>query len=576
MEGADEESLKRIHSVPYIRGIPEFAAEVRDAYRRLKGKDFIVAVDLPHGLETDVLKAVKRLPKPTLLLDPLRRGILVIPSCAAIEAVRSFLEEGTEYRFVDTSLPVSATTGEWRRLAEYCKEFGQEDVFARAEEYGIDLPSMVISRQEPPPERPFLHVAGRIGSTLYSDFLPSVLPEYYEARQRMMAMHLRDLLSEEMEILFVCSQRHWGRVMKFVREPINPFEDPVRLPVVPCRLRAEDLPKVSPEIPWFVGLYERWRTEGFSRRDAIIDLLTGVGENRVVGIETIYTYSMNLALSKAQLYPDLFSLVQASQLCAGDDFAWSVFQRANLYPYDNDGSNCKLREFMTWDFENPGGKVITLHPSRLSAVWNRDREGAVRIPPIPWSTVHFTRTSGSKAAEREFMRYLERRYVSRKPVDIWRVEEFSTGLKDGIDCRETLRPHQVQVLYVRDQALVNSAAYVVDFGGNPTWRVYFDTQYPLVGGARREGDDSHTWVCFVAFPAPPRPMEQLLEDIDLRDLRTSCIGLALANVQHVFLFTDTRSRPPNASECDPRVKVIDIRAIPAGIGEQMRWFHVER
>ncbi len=566
--------LKRVHPVSYVRGIPEFADEVRKTFKALEGKDFVLAVDLPHGLEMEVLRAVKRLPKPTLLLDPLKRGILVIPSCAAIEAVRSFLYQGCDYHFIDASLPVSSSPGDWRRFAEYCKEFGQDHVFERSEEYGIDISSLVLEKPGQPVARPFLHIAGHIGSTTYSELLPPVLSQYFEARQHTMAMHLHRLLDQDREVMFVCSERHLGRVMEFLKEPAEPFDDPVRLPVIPCRLRPGDLAKVSPEIPWFVGLYERWRTEGFSRRDALIDLLAGEGDDNVHRISTVFTYAMNLALSEAQVYPDLFSLITAAQLCAGDDYAFSVLERAQRYPYDDPESNCQVREFFTWDFERTEPRPIPLHPSRSPDWLKQGGEGPGKKPPVPWGIFHFTRTLPSLAAEREFMRYLERRYVSKRPSESFRVEEFTAGLRDGIDCQESLRPRPVPTLYVREQAMVNTAAYVVDFGDVPTWQVYFDSVYHMVGAARRRDASTHTWVCFVAFLSPPKPMEELIDGVDLKNPRESCLDIALAHADHVFLFTDTTNRPLPKDAVSSRVRVIDLQVLPRALRESMRWFHV--
>jgi hypothetical protein len=172
------------------------------------------------------------------------------------------------------------------------------------------------------------------------------------------------------------------------------------------------------------------------------------------------------------------------------------------------------------------------------------------------------------------MRYLEQRYVSRSPSETWSVEEFASGLKDGIDCRESLRPRRVPALYVREQARVNTAAYVVDFGDVPTWRVYFDTAYHMIGAARRQDAGTHTWVSFAAFLSPRKSMEELIDEVDLKNPRESCLGIALAYADHIFLFTDTAKRPLRDDERSPRVRVIDLQALPWALRESMRWFSV--
>jgi hypothetical protein len=266
--------------------------------------------------------------------------------------------------------------------------------------------------------------------------------------------------------------------------------------------------------------------------------------------------------------------VTAAKLCAGDDYAASVLERAQKYPYDDPDSNCRVQEFFTWDFERSEARTITLRPSGSPDWLKQEGEGPGKKPPVLWGIFHFTRTYPSLAAERDFMRYLEQHYVSQRPSESFKIEEFTAGLKDGIDCRESLRPRRVPALYVREQARVNTAAYVVDFGDVPTWRVYFDTAYHMVGAARRQDAGTHTWVSFAAFLSPRKPMEELIDEVDLKNPRESCLDIALDQADHVFLFTDTAKRPLPKDEISSRIRVFDLQALPGALRESMRWFSV--
>lgn len=566
--------------VPYVKGIAEHASHVRKVLREREGSDFILAIDLPHGLEDPLLKAVKRLPRISILVDKLWRAIPVIPTCGSIEAVRTFLQTGIDFEFIDTSLPICGKFDEWRRFSEYCREFGQKEVIAKAHECGINLNELLFGSGERfhSPQPPFMHT--QFGDHLIHQYSPADTP-YMEARQRFMAMRLQKLLEgNDMDVVAVCDIRNLAAVQQYLHEPSPEFDDSYIFDTITCRVKEEDIVKISPEIPFFIHHYEIFRDQEWSREYWLQELLTGM-EPAPEGLSTrdIYRYSRNLALTDGQFFPGLYNLLAAAKYCAGDSFALRLLERASSYPGADQDSNCEIRWYCDYNL-NPLGdaRVLELRDEiNCTATWLHDDKGGrahrKRHTP-PMGVFHFKRTTDSLQHERNFMRYLKQCFQHLQPLDDYIVEEFSSGLKDGIDERETLRHTFQDRIFVKERRFENTSAYVVDFGETPTWGVYFDTQYHMVGAARRQDSTTHTWVCFAAFLSPPRPMEQLLGDVDLMNPRASCLELALEYTDHVFLFTDKEKRPLTTVERSPGVEALDIKILPWELREEMRWFHV--
>jgi len=579
---APETSIMRdtdcmIHPVPYVRGIPEFAVEVRKKIRELEGKDFLIAVDLPHGLESEVMKAVKALPKVSLILDTLKRGILVIPSCASIEAVRSFLEKGTDCYFIDASLPVAGKSDEWRRFIEICREFSPKKVIERAEDYGIDLAALLQKDQNREPEAPlpFMHLVGNIGINASTELTSPAISEYLDTRQRHMAMRLQELIEREMDIVLVCARRHYEKIMGYLKEPQTRFDDTFMLPTVTCRVKEEDLIWISPEIPYFIFLYEMWRDEGFSRHQALTNLFNTGKTNYPGRTQTACQYSINLALSENQIYPDLYNIISSAKYAGDDAYAHAILEKASKYPYAGRESNCKITSYFNYDLESGNTRAVTIEGG-YDPEWISTSRKKKRNPHSAADIFHFVRTAESREAETDFMKYLGKRYLSLGTSEGFSSDQFHAGFLDGIDCLNTVRFKHKQAIFVKEPVLENKAAYVVNFGGDATWTAYFDTEYSLVGAAAAVSPKVKSWVCFTAFLNPPGDMKDFLDEIDVYRPLESCLRLALEHASRVFLFTDTfEERDLFQGDLD-RIQVHQLSRLPAMIREPMRWFYLEK
>lgn len=564
-----------IHSVPYIRGVPEYAMQVREQFRQLRDRDFIVAVDLPHGLEPDVLRAVKRLPRVSLIVDVLKRGILVTPSCASIEVVRSFLDAGVDYHFVDASLPVRGPLDDWRAFLAACEQHGPSDAVERAEEYGIDLQALLYSggRGEQNPHFPFMHLGDEIGGEAYARLVPVLRTRYMEARQQYMALRLRELLRQEMDILFVCGIRNWRPVMAYLDEPVEPLGDSFMVPVRTCRVKQEDLVRISNEIPYFSYLYELWREDEFSREAAVRELLLEDKPSPRVRIPEIYRYAAKLGLADGQLYPDLFNILSAAKYAGTDRYAYAVLKKACSYLFADPDSNCVIEPIYDYDFVPQSVRVLKIQ------VDGEDEEGGggspQKIRKGATDVFTFSRTDASMLDESDFMRYLESHYFAPAGSGEYAAEEFVSGMKDGIDVRESLRHGPMNKVFVKEQVSRNSATYVMDYGGEPDWRAYFGTRHAFVGAARH-GPDREEWVTFTAFAQAPENVKDLLASIDLAQPLVSCIDLALRFSQTVFVFSANPGIPLYYHDRVHQVRVIDPERIPKATRERMRWFYIRK
>jgi hypothetical protein len=94
-------------------------------------------------------------------------------------------------------------------------------------------------------------------------------------------------------------------VQHYLKEPSPEFDDSFVLDTITCRVREEDIVRISPEIPFFMHHYEIFRNQEWSREHWLQELLAGM--EPVPGsllVEQILQYSRNLALTDGQLYPD--------------------------------------------------------------------------------------------------------------------------------------------------------------------------------------------------------------------------------------------------------------------------------
>jgi hypothetical protein len=329
---------QNLHVIPYIPGIAEYAALVREELIKRKDSDFLIAVDLPHGLESQVITATKSLPRVSVIVDQLFRGIPIIPTSAPIEAVRSFGETGTDVRFIDTSLPVTGNLDDYRYFIEKCRQSGVGAVIKNAELYGISpkdiLRSWVDSLQSEKNVTGFCHIPHLASGLVKPWKSDDNISPYLETRLQYMSIKLQELLNTEIDVVMICSLSHKNGILHFLQEPLEPIDDSFVVPSKICSASQDDIIHISPEVPYFMYLYELFRDLPVDRQKWINTAYCGTEREKIPSdtIMQALKYSYNLALTDEDIFPDIYNLVAAAKYCVDDDFAFRLFELLRSYP----------------------------------------------------------------------------------------------------------------------------------------------------------------------------------------------------------------------------------------------------
>jgi hypothetical protein len=572
------EAGDRLTVVPYGAESPGWCWEVRQAIAARAATDLVIATDLPSGLEEQVLRAVKELPRISVLVDPLRRGIPIVPTSPPIEAVRSYLEYGVDLLFCDAGLPLCAEPAEVERFLELVRRHGLDRVVEAAEEFGVDIDAMIGLAGAPAPgvERPpFADSPALAGVTAYGPRLGAA-SAYFEGRQRFMASRLADPLREGRTVVFVCHALHAGPVRRFVEEgaTLPPLSIPV--PATCYRVRQADVPLVASEIPYLMYCYELFRDTPPDRRRWVRQLCGRAGEgaaedDSVSEILALLEYAENLDLVAGRAGTPLETLVGASAACASPEYTERLFRLALTYPPADPETGVRIVPFVDHNLvprTRPSFELLTTLRE------GRKRAAAFRRSRRPFRSTKFDRTPASLRSEREFMRFLSSTFVTQDATGEYSSTPFSCGLENGIDVRETVqhRADGSQRIYVRRREPSNDAAYVFYFGGDPTWSVYFDRQASMVGTAWREGD-RFTMVSLVAFTRI-LPTGSIYHELDIGDPLGSALDVALKYARSVYLFTYDRADLAIRRPATGRVRWVDLASLPGSVRKKVLSYEV--
>ena len=567
-----EHGAESLITVQYEPHLAEYAWEVRRAIHELRGKNFVIAVDLPHGLEKKVLNAVKKLPRISFIIDSLKRGIPVIPTSAPIEAVRSYLEYGQDLVFVDTSFPVCTTIEKWESFQSKVSEYGMDRVITHAEEMGIDLNAIMgIGTQEPiQPDMPF------------SD-LPAVLPftfsypnnknkGYFSVRQRVMAMRLRHLLSQGQPVLFICNQIHYAEIIRLLSEEIPEVKsDNIIIPARTCRVKESDISSITSEIPYIMYLYETYRDYPVHRESWIQKICSLAGDDEdVETIQNIVLLSRKIALSRGKLSPDLSCLNTASSCCTGGFYTTRLGQIALSYPPADERSNCRISAHTDYNLQ----KIPDIHEDEFinKVPWDEmDSEKMNRIRERNITRV-INRIIISKENEQKAYQYVIKHYRSCSPGETYGSAPFLTGIGDGISIRETIRNIHTNQIYIQNIEPQNNAAYVFDFGGEPKSKVYFYRRKTILGMLIRNYNH-YVFTHVVMFARRQKKIEEYVDDLLLSSPLVSSLNLALDHSDFVYLFTNRKRNIPIQKKDRKKIKVIPLSSVPKPIRSMLCEFY---
>ena len=601
---------EKLHILPYVPGIAEYAAQVRREILDRKDSDFTLAIDLPHGLENQVITAAKMLPKASVIADQLYRGIPIIPTSAPVEAVRSFQESGMDMRFIDTSLPVTGNLDDYRYFIDQCRLSGVETVLKNAQYYGISPKDILQSwfetlRGEKSPGG-FCHIPELATDQMRSRKFDGNISSYLQTRLQYMAIQLKELLRQDIDVVLVCSTSHVNGILHFLDVPLDPVDDGFVVPSRICALSEEDIFKISPEIPFFMYLYELFRDTPIEREKWISHVYCGT-ERTDIPVEKIRItnqYGYNLALTDEEIYPDIYNLVAAAKYSVDDDYAVKVFQKLKSYPpNERTQSECSVKNLYDYNFLPLGNRrSLTL---KVSALYDSPEISKIRKkifrPTRSVGYFRWTRSLQSQRAELDFMKYMKSRFTAlQESSEDYCVEEFSSGMYDGIDVRETIRNKPFNKIFVRKPTLENRVCYVIDYrlaamslpvqnasvNKKPgsiqitldtrtrfcQTKIFFDKNYSGVSLATHEGNHYTigVMVTFVGIKDDPIPM---MDELSYSHPLESAVKLGTKYAKQVFVFSDT---PWEITKVDKKhVKVLPCAAIPPVIYEKMREFDID-
>jgi hypothetical protein len=219
-----------VHILPVLHERVEFADMVRLAMEHIQPES--VAVELPSSLRAPCLKAIRRLPKVSIVLYESSKGMplywICSPADPIVEGARWAMERDIPVEFVDVDLDAQI---QWLE--------GLPDPYA----------------------------ALRLGPrAYYKEVLRSGLLERHtpgdRLRERGMAYRVRKMAEGGRKVVLICGMAHAQRIKEDLKGPLaEPMDRPERPAVQVFHLHPESLQEISMEPPLIHALYE-WRRAG--------------------------------------------------------------------------------------------------------------------------------------------------------------------------------------------------------------------------------------------------------------------------------------------------------------------------
>ena len=617
-----------ISPLPYYPGLAEYAGLVRREVLRRQDRSFAIAVDLPQGLERTVLDAVKRLPSPSLIIDRLSRGIPVLPSSAPIEAVRSYLEFGFDLRFIDASLPVTGSMGDYQAFISACRRFGLERVLRDPRGYGVHPDELFHSRLAPAqlqasqphfPHSPDVFL--RRGSVPYDEATAS---PYLHTRLAYMAQKVRELEETGIEVLLVCDARSMNGILHHLDRAPEPIDDTFVVPTRTVPLREVDVCRVTEEVPFCAYLSEVYRGLPVDRRAWLQHLVREAsdGEEGCSRLLDAGAFAEKVALMHADSSPDLPQLLVAATTVCGDGYALNLLNLALSYPPAkepprlgtsharwpvlNELVSCSIQAgYLERSIEVLDSYFIPVQGYHLKArPWRMVLKGRRRDSRLEDRLINgdrrpriynrWRRTPASYRAEREFTQYVLSRFPPGSTSDRdWHPVEYHTSLELGVDLRECLRNRHLDRVYVRSPDAGGDACYVFDYrgyvsrgsAGAPRQKTvmpaedgclspfFFDRylEWAGLGVENRMHYDSAILAMFTTLAAP---VTGFFSTLDRGNPLSSAVSLGLRHGGRVIVFTDRPEELESSVMKSGRVTRRPLGAIPIPVLDRMAAFDI--
>jgi hypothetical protein len=488
------EQFGPVHALPILHYRMEFAQLVRMAFQQVNPD--AVAIELPPTLEVPFLRAIRRLPRVSVISyqTERRKGIkgggsetvylLVEPADPLAEAARRALEMGLPLYFVDVD------TDDYPRHHERLPD-----------SYSIFRIGLEAFYRE------------------YRSASHGQLPGREDQRREQgMAYRLQQMGRTYRRILLVCGMAHLERVAHNFTVPQGaPLERLRRDNVTVSNLHPDSCREILAEFPFLSAVYELRRGPlppapeetgaGLRTRFHALELIRGGKQElseeqlldnagkrtaRHLGQEgafpdrqriiyrlfceaarhyrqetgetvhlwqkrAFFRFSRNYALQGGMLLPDLFQLLAAARGCVDDNFAYALCRLATFSPWQTENSDLATISISPEELWG-GSRLIRFRPKQKRSkglkqlgLLKRKREKH----PGEWLEGFDDPSICSYPQEdiaiEEYGRFLKRKGSMQLSEESSRSEKFSTSLLDGIDMRETLRNIHEGSIYVREQ-----------------------------------------------------------------------------------------------------------------------------
>lgn len=454
---------KNIRFVPSFHSKLQFALEVRKVFTEFLPD--IVAVELPDIYYSEVIKALDRLPRLSMICLDQNKDVYayipIFPSDSMVEGMRLAKTNRLPISFIDLA------------ISNY-----------RIEKNTFELPDEYVI-QEIGLEKFY--------ETIIPYFPKSEIGSDDRKREELMAFHLQRLMKQFKKILFIGGMTHWEVIKELLEKEqwkFHPHElESVKPPFLATPGKGA-LYSLLTEIPYLVYKYELSRqfSLNYDQLREIEKMVLQAKQSSNLKEEffsprefkNLMLYARNLALMDKTILPDLFNLLTASKGVLGDDYSIELLDLALKYPFIEDDPNIPVIDFDPKSGFMMSGRKITLR--RRLPVKNVSSD-----PRNNWQEVKLKRRKKEDIPKDEEFNWVYFGFFSHIPEDIIlegfidrlcdklanelnegepRIFEFQGSMMDGIDIRTTIRYRNLtNKLYVKEypKYTINIGAWVLIF-----------------------------------------------------------------------------------------------------------------
>jgi hypothetical protein len=489
----------------------EFADLVREEIARLGPS--AIAVELPSTVEAAVARAIRRLPRLSIVVYTLASGQTVYlpiePTDPLVEAVRSGAEHGIPVAFVDLDLDdypayrdplpdpyALVRMGYARYRSSYQAIHCQRAPSDVLRERGMAARAKRLARKVRGPVLlvcGLAHVKG-ISEALKLDDRTETLARMRRARVSVFHLHpdcLPEVMGEMPLVAAVYEERRSGAATQRVQTPppppsllgrrVGPFrvidgsghgdEGDVARAVARIACESSAGEPVGPEF------LDRMRVSASLFEEAATRSAALTGESvRAWQRRGFARFARRLAAASRALVPDLFDLVVAGRGCVDESFAYELWRLGTAYPAQTEVSDLPTVRI--------SGEALLLGMRRIQLRPRIPRPGR-RARPFPVKRRRGERFPGeflsgftgegicSYPPEDIVIEAFGRRMKDRGKSILCEeravTQPFLASLEDGIDVRETIRRWSEGELMVRraGRAPGNVGSVVVIFDDEP-------------------------------------------------------------------------------------------------------------